>query len=63
MKENQYIAPAIRLATLEASQMLTASLTGTNTEGLGVSSEAYEDEGRVKSERSDYNVWDEDWGK
>lgn len=57
MKKNLYIAPATEIFTLKAEQLLTASPLGTtNVEGLGVSTETYEEEGRSRSGSS---LWDE----
>ncbi|MCR5179865.1 MAG: hypothetical protein K6C30_01430 [Bacteroidaceae bacterium] len=62
MKKIQYTTPYISLFQVEPNGMLAGSLTGTNTEGLSVSNENYEDEARVKKV-VDYDVWDDDWSK
>jgi hypothetical protein len=59
MKKTVYIAPATEIVKLQAQQLLNTisnPQTVTGAEGLGISTENYEDEGR--SRRS--SLWDDD---
>ena len=59
MNKKAYITPATDIVCLKTESFIAASeLTGTNQEGLGVSNEEYEDEGR--SRRRGHSVWDDD---
>ncbi|MCR5821115.1 MAG: hypothetical protein K6F94_09270 [Bacteroidaceae bacterium] len=61
MKKIQYCSPAIEVCQIEPQTMISVSdLTSTNIDGLGVSSDAYEDEARVKG-NGDHSSWNEGW--
>ena len=59
MKKIAYIAPATLIVAIDAPQLLNtiSNPTGTNVDGLGVSDEDYEDDGRSRRTR---NIWDDD---
>ena len=58
MKKTVYIAPSTVIVKVQAQQLLNtiSNPTGTNVEGLGVSSEAYEDDVRSRG----VNLWDDE---
>ena len=62
MKKAIYITPLTRVRMIQGEELLNSisNPTGTNTPGLGVGDDPYEDEGHAKS---NYNVWNDDWNK
>ena len=57
MKKTVYIAPKTIVCLIEGQELLNAisSPSGTNVEGLGVSTENYDGETRTKS--NDWDIW------
>ena len=60
MKKTIYIAPQTVVYMLQGQELLNSisSLSSTNTDGLGISSDAYEDDVRVKEDRGG---WGDEW--
>ena len=57
--KKSYIAPAVMITSINTSQLIMASPTGTNVTGLGVKGDAGEGmEGHSRRRRND---WDDEW--
>lgn len=62
MKKTVYIAPQTNEYQIQGEVVMNAisnpTTTSLSSEGLGISSDIYEDEGRVKGS-SDWDIWSE----
>lgn len=62
MNKKAYISPATQVTFVQLSAMISASITSTNADGLGVSNQSTGDAGiTTAGVKSNYNVWDDDW--